>query len=579
MFLISSQTIVIIAIVAAVVAVLVVGAIFIYKKIIFPNNVKKQLFALIRKQEYFTALLANQCTQNVKKIENIANSNLLYSSKASEANSKLKELRIKYVAPSNNIARELKDLQVEKKYSLIKSKLPEAKEIIELSEVEVNKFNEELIALIKPQEEAKQLISNTRERYRRVKIREQELVDELAIAVHSFDKVFAKMDAMFASYDVAIDSANIDECRQLAPTLDAMSKELEKAVLVLPDICHAVLVDIPEKLKLVLRTYNQMEDEGYNLEGLNVKQFITRSEQELVTMKDDIVNFRIATLQDRINSIMSYCDELLKTFDNEKNIKDVFEKEVGEVYARVAALDKKFVKLTNTLPDIKKIYIVSDEKLEQLQELENSVTRVGAIKRALDTYIQPFSMQPFTQKANKMKELKEMEEKVSKEVDEFITYIDSLKSDMQNAYKSLLDYLNKAKKAENIINRINIEVFTNTYSESIKKVYYLIDEINKLLNILPIDVLAVNINVDELKKLDKEVLQKIDNEFNQFILAEDAIVFTNRYRGHLSTVDDILNQAENYFYASADFKKAYETSISAEKLISEQASKEKNKKK
>ena len=125
---------------------------------------------------------------------------------------------------------------------------------------------------------------------------------------------------------------------------------------------------------------------------------------------------------------------------------------------------------------------------------------------------------------------------------------------------------------------VNIEEFKNRYKSQIKRIYELVDENNKLLTELPIDILNVEINVDELCSLDETVLERINQEYADFVLAEDAIVFTNRYRGHLSTVDDILNQAELYFYKTAEFKKAYETAVSAEKLVSEQTkSKDKRK--
>lgn len=567
----------IIIIIAAITLVLLVGVIIFYRLVIFPRKLKKQISDLNRKHEYFTSLLSNQCQMNVKKIEKISNSNLLYVELAQKESRKLKDIKIKYVSASTIALREIKDLCIEKKYGVAKSKLEETRTIVETTEAEINKFNEELLSLIKPQEDSKQLIANCRDRYRRVKIRKTELEEELSLVNHSFEKIFQKMDAMFARYDEAIDRVNIEECQNLAPTLEEMSKELENAILVLPDMCHAVNETIPEELRNLSRSYNQMVDEQYNLSEFNVKAFLSQAENELVAIKKDMTLFKLSDVQNRIDAILNHISYLLKAFEDEKNIKVVFENEVGEVYKKVSELEKKFIKLSNTIPEIKKIYILDEEELNRIKILEANVTKVGNLKRTLDTYIQPFSMQPFTVKANKMNELKNEEEKVDKDILEFLSYIDSVKANMQDAHNSIITYFNKAKKAENILNEISIEVFSNKYSDKIKRIYALVDELNKLLNILPIDVLRVNVAQEELLSLDNDVLKKLEQEYNEYVLAEDAIVFTNRYRGHLASVDDILNQAESYFYNLADFKKAYETAVSAEKLVNEQTNKESKK--
>ena len=567
----------IIIIIAAITLVLLVGVIIFYRLVIFPRKLKKQISDLNRKHEYFTSLLSNQCQMNVKKIEKISNSNLLYVELAQKESRKLKDIKIKYVSASTIALREIKDLCIEKKYGVAKSKLEETRTIVETTEAEINKFNEELLSLIKPQEDSKQLIANCRDRYRRVKIRKTELEEELSLVNHSFEKIFQKMDAMFARYDEAIDRVNIEECQNLAPTLEEMSKELENAILVLPDMCHAVNETIPEELRNLSRSYNQMVDEQYNLSEFNVKAFLSQAENELVAIKKDMTLFKLSDVQNRIDAILNHISYLLKAFEDEKNIKVVFENEVGEVYKKVSELEKKFIKLSNTIPEIKKIYILDEEELNRIKILEANVTKVGNLKRTLDTYIQPFSMQPFTVKANKMNELKNEEEKVDKDILEFLSYIDSVKANMQDAHNSIITYFNKAKKAENILNEISIEVFSNKYTDKIKRIYALVDELNKLLNILPIDVLRVNVAQEELLSLDNDVLKKLEQEYNEYVLAEDAIVFTNRYRGHLASVDDILNQAESYFYNLADFKKAYETAVSAEKLVNEQTNKESKK--
>ena len=565
-----SQTQIIVIIAAAVALVALVAIIIlVYRLVIFPKKIRKQVSSLDRKHEYFTALLSNQCTQNVKKIEKISNTNLLYVEPSERLEKKLKEIKIKYVSASTNVLRELKDLLVEKKFIIAKQKLEEARSIVETTEIEVNKFNEELNALIKPQEDAKALIANSRERYRRVKIRYGELSQELSIANKSFDKVFQKMDDLFARYDAAIDSVNTPECEQLAPTLEAMSKELEKAVLVLPEMCQAVNFEIPEKLKSLLLIYNEMIDDGYNLEQLSVKTFTNQAENELVKIKDEIRSFRLDGLQDRIKFILDKIAFFLNAFDEEKTVKAVFEKDIGDVYEKVGVLEKKFTKLNNSIPEINRIYIVGDEFMTKLKMLETNVSRVGSIKRTLDTYIQPFSMQPFTVKAKKMEELKQEQEKVSIEIDNLILDIDQKKQEMQDAHNSISEYFKKAKRMETILDQINIQAFQERYKTGIARIYDLVDNINSLLSVLPIDILNVELNMDELKTLDDEVINKFEEEYQQYVLAEDAIVFTNRYRGHLSTVDDILNQAELYFYQTAEFKKAYDTAVSAEKLVNE----------
>jgi septation ring formation regulator len=144
-------------------------------------------------------------------------------------------------------------------------------------------------------------------------------------------------------------------------------------------------------------------------------------------------------------------------------------------------------------------------------------------------------------------------------IDEYMFFINSLRSDSEKAFSLIKDCFFKFKQAEMLLRDLNVESLNNQLSDKFDRGYKLIDSIYSLISVTPIDVSKVNIDTKELEELSKTLLEYIEKQVSLAHLAENAIIHLNRYRYELSDMQTLGLEVEKLFYAGR-FEEAYQKS-------------------
>jgi septation ring formation regulator EzrA len=549
-------------------AAIVVGVtiFLLYKFVIVRHSARKRVRELERRFEYLHALLIGQDAQYVKRLEIISRTNLLYVELHTQYLKRFKELRDRFDAQAQNTINGLKDLVDEGKYKALKVAYPEGKDIIETYEKHVNTLNGDLISVVKPEEEARQASLSLKEELRRIKQDYYSKQGDLQLVISSFDAVYEYIDGLFDEFEQFVESAQYDDANTLLPQISKAIKEVGRVLAKLPNLCALVTTVIPDKIASLMNAYEEMVDAKYPLHHLIVKNNIYDMNRELEALTKKIKSFELGNVNDALDNIIARIDEYFLLFEEEKKARVVFDAECEDIYVVVNTLEKKFIRLCNTIPEVKKIYVISSGYANRVNEIQNEINKVGATKRSLDTFIHSSTKQPYSILVSKMHELRDESNLALSMMEDFQVYLDSLKETAEGAYELIYDFYHRVKKAEKIVRDISLDKFTEKYGESLDKIYGALNTINEVLNILPIDIGTVSDNTKWLSEEGDKVINEIESENNMMSLAESAILYANRDRQHLSDIHHLVLQSEAHFN-EANFEKAYvDTSNALRKL-------------
>lgn len=549
-------------------AAIVVGVtiFLLYKFVIVRHSARKRVRELERRFEYLHALLIGQDAQYVKRLEIISRTNLLYVELHTQYLKRFKELRDRFDAQAQNTINGLKDLVDEGKYKALKVAYPEGKDIIETYEKHVNTLNGDLISVVKPEEEARQASLSLKEELRRIKQDYYSKQGDLQLVISSFDAVYEYIDGLFDEFEQFVESAQYDDANTLLPQISKAIKEVGRVLAKLPNLCALVTTVIPDKIASLMNAYEEMVDAKYPLHHLIVKNNIYDMNRELEALTKKIKSFELGNVNDALDNIIARIDEYFLLFEEEKKARVVFDAECEDIYVVVNTLEKKFIRLCNTIPEVKKIYVISSGYANRVNEIQNEINKVGATKRSLDTFIHSSTKQPYSILVSKMHELRDESNLALSMMEDFQVYLDSLKETAEGAYELIYDFYHRVKKAEKIVRDISLDKFTEKYGESLDKIYGALNTINEVLNVLPIDIGTVSDNTKWLSEEGDKVINEIESENNMMSLAESAILYANRDRQHLSDIHHLVLQSEAHFN-EANFEKAYvDTSNALRKL-------------
>ena len=543
---------------------LIVTLSFLYSR----HKLKRSVYECDRRFQYLHALLIGQDAQYVKRLGIISRTNLLYVDTHTKFVKRFKEIRDQLDSYAQRKVNDLKDLYDERKFHVVREELEKVLKIVENYENEVNSLNEDLLVVVKPEEDCRQSSLALKEQLRRIKQDYYAKQADLTLVNDSFVEIFKLVDSQFEKFEEFIESAQYDEANNVLPQIETIANELSSALTELPILCTLIVGVIPDKLISLENSYEVLTRDKYPLHHLCVKQTIQEIKDEIKVLTTRIRQFDLPNIHSRLDDISFQIDEYFKLFEEEKEARRIFEERNKEVYGTVETIEKSFIKLCNTIPEVSEIFIFNEEQRNKINIIQNEINKVGALKRSLDTFIHSATKQPYSLLVKKMNELDQSSKSIITEIQDFNTYLTSLKDSSEKAYNLVYNYYDKLVKAEKDIKDIGVENISRKYDEQVNQLYELLNQIYSLLSVQPIDVEAINGLVSQVYEIGNLIFDdgQISQDYNMQVLAENTILYANRDRFHLSDINDLVKQAEQMF-AQGDFEQSYTTAGEALKRV------------
>ena len=518
---------------------------------------KKQIREIDRRVQFLHALLIGQDAQYVKRLEIISRTNLLYVDIHTKFLKRFKDLRNKNDGDAEAAIASLRDYIDSKNFKAYKENLPRVIQIVDEYDALVNSLNSDLLKVVKPEEDCRQSALTYKEQLRRIKQDYYSKESELLLMSQSFDEVFALLDKKFEDFETLVESAQYDEANSILPNIDEILHELTIHMSELPALCTMVSTVIPEKIASVQSAHKELLDQKYPLYHLRVNQTIADFEQELENITHSIRIFKVNGIADRLEDMSNKLDAFFTSFDEEKAARETFETNNESVYSTVNLIERNFIKLRNTIPEVGKFFIINEDHKTKINNIQNNINKVGALKRSLDTFIHSATKQPYSILLNKMDELSTASKAIISDIEEYNSYISSLKADAEKAYSVVFESYDKVKTAELQVMKMNVKKVSEKYQPQFDELYRLLNEIYNCLITNPIDIDKVNLLLHDYYEIANVILDngEVNADYNLMVLAENSILFANRHRYHLADVDSQLAQAETYFQ-NGDFQNA-----------------------
>ena len=549
-----STNLIVVIVVASVVVATGLGLVL-YLFVISPFNFRRQVSILEKRYSRCDALLVGQDSQYIHRLEIISRTNLLYLSKYEQFYRRFKSIHDNEEAYADSLLKQLKSLLAAKQYKNIKSVIVEARKSVDNLEDSVNSLDHDLYEIIKLEEDCRRSIDHLREVYRHVKQTYYAESNELEMVSATFNKMFDKIDANFARFDEQLEGAEYEEINSEIASLDSVLSALGHVLIELPNICSLTKNTIPESLQALQAKFKETEKEGVPLYHLGFKTHIDDWKKKLAEINKRIINLQIGGVKSECELVLAEINKMSQQLSDEITARDYFKGHYDTVYQAVNSIEKMFLRICAILPQIKEIYLISPTEEQKITSLGKAVDDLGNSKRYLDGFVHSGTRQPFSLLKTKLDELEANYNIVNEGVNNFKSYIDSLKNTAEEAYNMISVYYYQVKEAEQILLDINIDSTSSLYKEKIDAVYEVLNDIYNEVQSQPINVEEVNNKINNLKSMANAMFEDIESKARNCRVAESALVALNRDRDE-QDINQIANQLELSFY-KGDFQSVY----------------------
>ena len=436
---------------------------------------------------------------------------------------------------------------------------------IELKIYKLNEKTSKLLSEIKEvtlsEERNRERIVKLKSDYRVIKAEFERDKSSYGEVTEAIELHFENIEKRFSDFEVAMEKKDYDEINYIVKGLDEMVEHISYVIKEVPAVlimCHEL---IPSKIEDISQIYINMTRDMYQLDYLNVDYNIAETNKKLNDILDRVKVLNLEDVVFELKTIISYFDSLYNDFEKEKLAKTKFDDDMKSFDYKLARTNKIVNGLTSQLNDFKNNYSLSEEDVKRIEIIDKEVDGIKVSYKELKDCSINHSF-PYTKLCKELDYLIIKLSKIDESLDYDVQNIGNMKEDEARA-REQLDSINELiKKARNRIRLYNIPVIPTNYYVELDDAKEAIREINKELNKKPINIDTLNIRVDTARDLAFKVFNTTNDLLKYVMMAEETIVYGNRYRSVKEQVNVGLNQAEKLF-REGEYKKSLEEAMNA----------------
>lgn len=510
-------------------------------------------------------IISGSILSELNKVESLINNKEL-ESKFNYWKSIFKELKDKDVIHISDELIEAEEKVNKKKYKEANEYLANVEFDIYIAKSKASKLLEDIQEITLSEKKNREIVTKLKSEYRNIFLHYNNgnTKDDYALIEVPLELQFENVDKLFSAFELAMENNVYSEVGKIVKALDDTIGNLKIVIEEAPSIILMGKNLIPTKIDEVSKINEKMKSEGYNLDYLKIEYNISESEKKIADIFDRL---NVLNLEDSIfelKTIMDYFDRLYADFDKERVAKKMFDEYIRSVLIKCKKLKKIVNNLSNKIDDIKYSYDLTDDDVHIISEIKSEIMEC---ETAYDLLVNKYR-EKNTAYSRLTKEMENINAKLLKSEDKLdytLRSLGSLKEDEIRAREQLDEIKVILKQTKSHINSYKLPVVPKNY-------YVELDEANEAIRNMileleekPISIKTLNTRVDTARDLVLKVYNTSLEIVKTASMAENAIVYGNRYRFN-NNINNGLTKAEKEFF-KGNFKSALEYAINSINVV------------
>lgn len=478
----------------------------------------------------------------------------------------------KFISIKENDIMKIDDLLIDLDVLLEKKEFKNATSKIATIELEIYKTKEktdnlldEIKEITLSEEKYRSIVTKLKAKYRRLNAEYQKhknLYDDMQEAI---DLQLENIEKNFLDFEKVMEKNDYTEVVHIVKALDAMIDHMQIIVDETPDVLLMAKQLIPKRIKEIKDVYDNMTNEGYPLDYLNIPYNIEESQKNIGKILDKVKILNLEDCMFELKTILDYLDSLFVDFEKERLSKKVYEEIENDFNKKITKTNKIVEELFLQLDDIKNMYDLNEKDLETINEVKKTLVVINDDYKNITGKVGAESC-PYSMLQKDIEELMNRLKAMEEDLDRALKSLGNLHDDEERAREQLKDIEQFLKASKEKMRSYKLPIISDNYFVELKEANEAILEVIKELERKPIVIKTLNTRVDTARDL----VLKLYNTTNEMIktatLAEKCIVYSNRYRAYYDEVETGLKKAEAYFY-KGEYKKSLDTVLKTCALV------------
>lgn len=461
----------------------------------------------------------------------------------------------------------LSDMLLEAEYSLSQRDYKQtiykiAKLEMELYKVRTN--SEFLLGEIKEithsEEKNRSIITKYRAHYRELYQKFTDTKSEFGQFVNNVNTQFEVIAKRFEDFENIMDNNEYTEVNKIVNIIDELLKHMDIVIEEVPSISLLAESILPKRIDEISSIYNNMLEEGYPLDYLNVEYNIAEANNKIKDVIERTKSLNLESNLFELKVLLDYFDSLFTDFDNEKIAKKTYAESNYNLKNRLAKVNEIVDDIFSQLDEVIHVYNLSDDNIETLKMVKTNLQEINNNYKILMDHTVNHAF-AYSKLLKEIEGLSSNLNSVEENLDNSLDVLGSMRDDEVRARQQLEEVKMVLKESKLKMRDYKLPVIPDNYYVELKEASSAIKEIIRELDRKPITIDILNTRVDTARDLVLKLYTKTKDLLRTAMLAETAIVYGNRYRSYYDGVHKTLNYSEQLFY-KGEYQKSLDNSMS-----------------
>ena len=373
----------------------------------------------------------------------------------------------------------------------------------------------------------------------------------------SFEIILQDADNAIEKFNELADCTKYDEAKEVLKELDGILTATISIMDQLPLLQASVTTVLPNKLDELMNTYQEMLENQYVVEYLDVERKVSDMRHELDLLRSKLAFLDISGVKDEIDALQTEITDINAAFEQEKQAKENFLHSQSYLDESTYSIESSYSRHINNIRKLQSVYLLDQKYVDQMYALKSDVESIGFLKRDLDSYLDTSNRKPYTIIMKKLSEMKSEVTKTNRTMSDYQSYLNSLKVTIDQVFSGLQECFVNLSVRRQKVRLLGVETYRVSTKPKFDRFFDTICEIAKMLEVFPLNVPEIDAKFRSFQSDCKYFLSDIDQNLEYAEGAEQGIVYGNFYRIEFNDCDSMLRSAEND-YQSGNFKQSFE---------------------
>ena len=412
------------------------------------------------------------------------------------------------------------------------------------------------------EERSRTIITGYKARYRTLYQKFEDTKSEYGDYINIISKQFSIIAKRFENFESIMENNEYTEVDEVLNIIDELLNHMTVVIEEVPSIVLMITNILPKRISEIEILYNDMVNEGYPLDYLNVEYNNSEVNKKIEEIDNRTKKLDMNESLMELKVLIEYFETLYGDFEKEKIDRKTYEEKIIVFSTKLTKINTVVDELFNQIDDIKNVYNLNKNDIVKLNKIREEIFDLNTNYKVLQDHTKFNNTFAYSKLVREIEGLSNQLSHTEEDLNQTLSVIGSMHDDEVRARQQLEEIKSVLKDSKLLLREYKLPVIPDSYYIELNEATTAIKEIIKELDKKPITIDVLNTRVDTARDLVLKLYIKTKEMLKNAIFAEKSIVYGNRFRSTYEQVNNSLNLSEKLFY-SGEYRKSFEVTINA----------------